>query len=92
MYLHLNTLIPDILSPVINPMRLKTSIITFWVGKNAVHAAMAGKTDFVAGQLNNLFALLPISFSVSQKKKIDIEDELWLNGLETTDQLVLKKN
>jgi len=62
------------------------------LGQNAVHAAMAGKTDFVIGHWNNLYTLLPIPISVSQRKRIDIEGELWWNVLETTGQPVLMKN
>jgi len=62
------------------------------LGQNAVHAAMAGKTDFVIGHWNNLFTLLPIPISVAQRKKIDVEGELWWNVLETTGQPVSMKN
>jgi 6-phosphofructokinase 1 len=56
------------------------------LAQNAVHAAMAGKTDFVIGHWNNWFTLLPIPITVSKRKKIDVEGELWWNILETTGQ------
>ena len=56
------------------------------LAQNAVHAVMAGKTDFVIGHWNNEFTLLPIPVSVSLRKKIDMEGELWWNVLETTGQ------
>jgi 6-phosphofructokinase 1 len=62
------------------------------LAQNAVHAAMAGKTDFVIGHWNNLFTLLPIPIAVSKRKKIDIEGELWWNVHETTGQPVSMKN
>jgi 6-phosphofructokinase 1 len=62
------------------------------LAQNAVHAAMAGKTDFVIGHWNNLFTLLPIPVAISQRKKIDMEGELWWNVLETTGQPVSMKN
>lgn len=62
------------------------------LAQNAVHAAMAGKTDFVIGNWNNLFTLLPIPVAVSKRKKIDIDGELWWNVLETTGQPVSMKN
>ncbi|HEY3390725.1 MAG TPA: ATP-dependent 6-phosphofructokinase [Prolixibacteraceae bacterium] len=62
------------------------------LAQNAVHAAMAGKTDFVVGHWNNLFTLLPIPISVAQRKKIDVEGELWWNVLETTGQPVSMTN
>ncbi len=62
------------------------------LSQNAVHAAMAGKTDFVIGHWNNLFTLLPIPITVSKRNKIDVEGELWWNVLETTGQPVSMKN
>jgi len=62
------------------------------LAQNAVHAAMAGKTDFVIGHWNNEFTLLPIPIAVSKRKKIDLESELWWNVLETTGQPASMKN
>ncbi|SDC83535.1 ATP-dependent 6-phosphofructokinase [Williamwhitmania taraxaci] len=56
------------------------------LAQNAVHAAMAGKTDFVVGHWNSNFTLLPIPISVSKRKEIDVEGELWWNVIETTGQ------
>ncbi len=58
------------------------------LAQNVVHAAMAGKTDFVIGNWNNCFTLLPIPVAVSKRKIIDVEGELWWNVLETTGQPV----
>jgi 6-phosphofructokinase 1 len=62
------------------------------LAQNAVHGAMAGKTDFVIGHWNNVFTLLPIPIAVSTRKKIDVEGELWWNVLETTGQPVSMTN
>jgi len=62
------------------------------LAQNAVHAAMAGKTDFVVGHWNHLFTILPIPIAVSEQKKIDMNDELWWNVLETTGQPVSMMN
>ncbi|MDA3891152.1 MAG: ATP-dependent 6-phosphofructokinase [Salinivirgaceae bacterium] len=62
------------------------------LAQNAVHAAMAGRTDFVIGNWNNQFTILPISVTVSKRKKIDITGELWWNVLEATGQPVNMKN
>ncbi|HSL86222.1 MAG TPA: ATP-dependent 6-phosphofructokinase, partial [Bacteroidales bacterium] len=56
------------------------------LAQNAVHAALAGKTDFVVGFWNNQFTLIPIPMAVSKRKKINIEGELWWNVLEATGQ------
>ena len=58
------------------------------LAQNAVHAAMAGKTDFVVGHWNHFFTLLPIPIAVAERKRIDMNDELWWNVLETTGQPV----
>jgi len=62
------------------------------LAQNAVHAAMAGKTDFVVGHWNNQYTLLPIPLAVAQRKKIDVEGELWWNVMETTGQPISIKN
>ncbi len=62
------------------------------LAQNAVHAALAGKTDFVVGFWNDQFTLLPIPVTVAKRKKIDIEGELWWNVLEATGQPISMKN
>lgn len=62
------------------------------LAQNAVHAAMAGRTDFVVGNWNDQFTLLPIPVTVAKRKKIDINGELWWNILETTGQPVSMLN
>jgi 6-phosphofructokinase 1 len=62
------------------------------LAQNAVHAAVAGKTDFVVGYWNYEFTLIPIPMAVAQRKKIDIEGELWWNVLEATGQPISMKN
>ena len=62
------------------------------LAQNAVHAAVAGKTDFVVGYWNYEFTLIPIPMAVKQRKKIDVEGELWWNVLEATGQPVSMKN
>ncbi|HZK60771.1 MAG TPA: ATP-dependent 6-phosphofructokinase [Anaerovoracaceae bacterium] len=62
------------------------------LAQNAVHAALAGKTDFVIGFWNNQFTLLPIPVAVTKRKSIDVEGELWWNVLEATGQPISMKN
>ena len=62
------------------------------LAQNAVHAAMAGKTDFVIGFWNNQFTLMPIPMVVAKRKKIDVGGELWWNVLEATGQPISMKN
>ncbi|MBW6500448.1 MAG: ATP-dependent 6-phosphofructokinase [Bacteroidales bacterium] len=62
------------------------------LAQHAVHAALAGKTDFVLGFWNNQFTLIPIPMAIRQRKKIDVEGELWWNVLEATGQPISMKN
>jgi 6-phosphofructokinase 1 len=62
------------------------------LAQNAVHAAMAGKTDFVIGHWNNHFTLLPIPLATAKRKRIDINEELWWHVLEATGQPSSMKN
>jgi 6-phosphofructokinase 1 len=62
------------------------------LAQNAVHAAVAGKTDFVIGYWNYEFTLIPIPMAVARRKKIDVEGELWWNVLEATGQPISMKN
>lgn len=52
----------------------------------AVHGAMAGKTKFVVGRVNNQFVYLPISAVTQKRKKIDLESEFWFAVLQSTGQ------
>jgi 6-phosphofructokinase 1 len=62
------------------------------LAQNAVHAAMAGKTDFVVGNWNSLFTLLPIPLATARRNKIDVNGELWWHVLEATGQPSSMKN
>ena len=74
------------------PAKAHDSMFCSILAQNAVHAAMAGKTDFVIGHWNNKFTLLPIPISVAERKTINIDGELWWNVLETTGQPVSMKD
>jgi len=74
------------------PANPNDSMFCGLLAQNAVHAAMAGKTDFVVGHWNHQFTLLPIPVTVSKPKRIDMNDELWWNVLETTGQPGSMKN
>lgn len=62
------------------------------LAQNAVHAALAGRTDFIVGFWNDQFTLIPIPMAVKKRKKIDVEGELWWNVLEATGQPISMKN
>jgi 6-phosphofructokinase 1 len=74
------------------PANANDSIFCSQLAQNAVHGAMAGKTNFVVGNWNSNFTYLPIPVAVKERKKIHPESELWWNVLEATGQPVSMKN
>jgi 6-phosphofructokinase 1 len=74
------------------PANANDSKFCLQLSQNAVHAAMAGKTDFIVGNWNDQFTLLPISVAVKERKRIDIESDLWWHVLESTGQPYKMKN
>jgi len=60
------------------------------LGRDAVHAGMAGKTRMLIGHWNNHFVHVPMSASAGKRKKIDPDDRLWQMVLDTTGQGSLK--
>jgi 6-phosphofructokinase 1 len=68
------------------PANASDSIFCNRLAYQAVHGAMAGKTRFVVGLLNNQLVYLPISEVVLRRKKIDLEGEFWFAALQSTGQ------
>lgn len=54
--------------------------------RNAVHAALAGKTDCIIGDWYSAFVHVPIAEAVRSRKKIDPEGDLWTSVLSATGQ------
>ena len=54
--------------------------------RNAVHAAMAGKTGLVIGLLHDQFIHVPIELLSKQQKRVDPDGPLWHAALATTGQ------
>ena len=47
------------------------------LAQNAVHAAMAGRTDMVVGHWNGHFTHVPIALATRERKKIQLNSPLW---------------
>ncbi len=62
------------------------SIFCSKLANYAVDGAMAGRTRFVVGMVNNNFVYIPISEVVKERKKVDLEGELWQAVLQSTGQ------
>jgi 6-phosphofructokinase 1 len=56
------------------------------LGRDAVHAGMAGKTNLLVGYWNDHFVHIPIQASADKRKQVDPKGRLWLRVLEATGQ------
>ncbi len=68
------------------PADAEDSILCDFFARNAVHAAMAGKTGLVIGLLHDIFIHVPIELLVSQKKRLDLDGPGWRAVLAATGQ------
>ena len=68
------------------PTSSEDSIICDLLARNAVHAAMAGKTGLVVGFLHDLFIHVPIEMLTAQRKQLDPDSPGWHAVLATTGQ------
>ena len=62
------------------------SILCDLFARNAVHAAMAGKTGLVIGYLHDQFIHVPIELLTSRKKTLDSKGIIWTAALAATGQ------
>jgi 6-phosphofructokinase 1 len=56
------------------------------LGRDAVHAGMAGKTRLLIGHWNNHFVHIPMAASADKRKQVDPDGKLWRSILEATGQ------
>jgi len=68
------------------PANANDSLYCNHLAYHAVHGAMAGKTNFVVGSVNNRFVYLPITDVTKKRKKIDMEGGFWFGALQSTGQ------
>ena len=62
------------------------AILCDFFARNAVHAAMAGKTGLVIGLQHDIYTHVPIELLVSRKKQLDINSLAWQGVLAATGQ------
>jgi 6-phosphofructokinase 1 len=62
------------------------SIFCDALARNAVHAAMAGKTDVLVGRLHRIFTHVPLPAVTSSRRRVDPDGPLWLAVTEATGQ------
>ena len=72
------------------PANANDHVFCSFLGRDAVHAGIAGKTKLLIGYWNNNFVHLPISASAGRRKQVDPAGKLWLSVLDATGQGSLK--
>ncbi|KAI9224823.1 phosphofructokinase domain-containing protein [Blastocladiella britannica] len=66
------------------PACASDAVFTVSLAQQAVHAAMAGKTDCVIGLVQDEFVLVPIQKAVERRKKVDPTSSLYQTVLDHT--------
>ncbi len=62
------------------------SLLCEQLGRKAVHAGMAGKTDLLIGLWHNHLIHVPLAVSTGMKKRLSTSGELWTSVLSLTGQ------
>jgi 6-phosphofructokinase 1 len=68
------------------PANASDAAFALLLGQNAVHAAMAGRTNMLVGTWLNKYTHVPIAVAVSKRKKIDPDGWLWASIISATGQ------
>ena len=74
------------------PANANDHIFCSFLGRDAVHAGMSGKTKLLIGHWNNYFVHIPLSASAGKRKKINPTGKLWLSVLHATGQSSFKND
>ena len=62
------------------------SVFCGFLGRDAVHAGMAGKTRTIISHWNNFFVHVPLSLAAGKRKRVSPHGKLWKTVLEATGQ------
>jgi len=68
------------------PANANDAVFCSFLGRDAVHAGMAGKTRLIVGNWNNHFVHIPMSASAGTRKQVNPNGKLWQGVLEATGQ------
>jgi 6-phosphofructokinase 1 len=72
------------------PANANDSVFCGFLGRDAVHAGMAGKTKLIVSHWNNCFVYVPMALSAGKRKHVLPNGKLWRTVLEATGQGLLK--
>ncbi len=68
------------------PSRGTDAIRCYMLARNAVHAAMAGRTNCVVGNLGESYVLVPIRLATIERQTISLKSDLWRSVMDATGQ------
>ena len=68
------------------PANANDSVFCGFLGRDAVHAGMAGKTKLLISHWNNHYVHIPMEASAGKRKNVDPQGKLWQTVLEATGQ------
>jgi 6-phosphofructokinase 1 len=68
------------------PARGTDAIRCYMLARNAVHAAMAGRTNCVVGTLGDWYTLVPIPLATIERQKVQLNSDLWRSVMDATGQ------
>ena len=74
------------------PANPNDSVFCGFLGRNAVHAGMAGKTRLMVSNWNKHFVHIPLALTVGMRKNIVRHGRLWRTVLEATGQGSMKND
>jgi 6-phosphofructokinase 1 len=74
------------------PANANDSVFCGFLGRSAVHAGMAGKTEMLISRWNNFFVHVPMRLSAGKRKRVSPDGKLWSTVLEATGQGSLKND
>ncbi len=72
------------------PANANDRVFCNFLGRNAVHAGMAGKTGLLIGNWNNHFVHVPMKLLAGKRRHVSPGGILWRSALEATGQPSLK--
>lgn len=76
------------------PANSNDHVYCTFLGRDAVHAGIAGKTNMIIGHWNDHFVHVPVPLTAGKRKHVTAGDKLWQTVLEATGQgsLINKKS
>ena len=68
------------------PAQGTDAIRCYMLARNAVHAAMAGRTNCVVGSIGEWYTLVPIKLATIERQQISLKSDLWRSVMDATSQ------